>query len=600
MFEEKTSELPHKPIGPGRTLDRVQDRGNPVLPNWAGPTFVTWTRRLEFELYSYPRTSSYLRLPTSHFRLPNLVFRFPSSFLRNGCFFRTSITETSKHFRWKYIHVKVDSLMGSRKLIRDVFMSKQISLLRLPSQQAVGMRRPVVGQNWSTVSRSFSVFNDFSQKLKGEVKSNQEFQQSMKVLKEKTEELKSVKEDLKNRTKQTTEQLYKRVDGVWTEAEETAKKVSANVKEKISVSAAEVKETFGFGKRDSSDSPDMSSDSEARDGRHSTTETGNSQNSETSSSNKDSAGTSKTLYDKFKSKFSSVSPSVLSAFQKVKDVKVVELAKMGYDIVKDELSGKPSKRRPYAGHSPSTSKEGLSTKTDIVVVPKNESPWRKKWEALKEKMQGHPVYKRVSGISEPVVSKGQELAEDMRERWETSDNPVVHKIQDLNETVFGETAAALSFKEIRRRDPSFSLPEFVAEVQEMIKPTLTAYLKGDVEALKKNCCREVIERCAAEHKAYESNNIFFDNKILHISDVEVRETKLMGDSPIIIVAFQTQQIYCVRDREGLVREGGEDTIQTVYYAWAMQQVDPEELGEGAYYPIWRLREMQQLGVRALI
>jgi hypothetical protein len=29
-----------------------------------------------------------------------------------------------------------------------------------------------------------------------------------------------------------------------------------------------------------------------------------------------------------------------------------------------------------------------------------------------------------------VVTKGQELAEDLRERWETSDSPVVHKIQE--------------------------------------------------------------------------------------------------------------------------------------------------------------------------
>lgn len=42
----------------------------------------------------------------------------------------------------------------------------------------------------------------------------------------------------------------------------------------------------------------------------------------------------------------------------------------------------------------------------------------------------------------------------------------------------------------------------------------------------------------------------------------------------------------------------QDTIHTVYYAWAMQQLDPEE-GGGAY-STWKLREMQQLGVRALI
>lgn len=86
----------------------------------------------------------------------------------------------------------------------------------------------------------------------------------------------------------------------------------------------------------------------------------------------------------------------------------------------------------------------------------------------------------------------------------------------LNETIFQETDAATSMKEIRRRDPyghipffffcfgvfcftwfsckilvhwhlvlylwarSFSLPEFVAEVQEVVKPVLNAYIKvGD-------------------------------------------------------------------------------------------------------------------------
>ncbi|RVW24599.1 Mitochondrial import inner membrane translocase subunit TIM44-2 [Vitis vinifera] len=331
--------------------------------------------------------------------------------------------------------------------------------------------------------------------------------------------------------------------------------VSANVKEKISAATEDVKETFGKGKQEFSESAGTSAKSEAD------------------------------------SSVSTVSPKVSLAFEKLKEAKVLDLAKKGYGIVKDELSSNPSKRKQMQRAACSASPGERSTKTDIVIVPSKQSQWSKKWEALKDKasypwlqlawktMQGHPVFKRISGLSEPVVTKGQELAEDVRERWETSDNPVVHKIQDLNESVFGETAAAMSFKEIRRRDPSFSLPDFVSEVQEVIRPVLNAYIKGDAETLKKYCSPEVIERCKAEHGAYQTMGIIFDNKILHISDVEVRETKMMGTSPIIIVA---------------------DTIHTVYYAWAMQQVDAEELGEGAIYPIWRLREMQQLGVQALI
>ncbi|KAH9729383.1 mitochondrial import inner membrane translocase subunit TIM44-2 [Citrus sinensis] len=458
--------------------------------------------------------------------------------------------------------------MASRKLVRDLFLSRQRPrFLQLTPLQGSSTRLRLVSANGYSSNRQFSVFKEFSKKIKGEAESNPEFKHSVKELKKKAEEIKGVKEELKERTKQTTEQLYKQVDGVWTEAEST---VSASMKEKISAATEEVKGTFRTGSTDTS----AKHDDDVRDGFKASS--GEEKQKQTGSSD-----TAETFYGKLKSSISS--PKFTLAFQKLKEAKVVDLAKKGYDIVKDELSGSPSKRK-HLEYTPSPSWTGeKSTRTDLVVTPSKKSMWSK----LKEKMQGYPVFKRITGISEPVVTKGQEIAEDVRERWETSDNPIVHKIQDMNETIFQETDAAASIKEIRRRDPSFSLPDFVSEVQEAIRPVLSAYMKaslsffeideiGDVETLKKYCSPEVIERCKAEHTAYQSHGIFFDNR------------------------FQTQQIYCVRDKHGTITEGGKDTIQTVYYAWAMQQVDAEELGEDVLYPIWKLREMQQLGVQALI
>ena len=39
------------------------------------------------------------------------------------------------------------------------------------------------------------------------------------------------------------------------------------------------------------------------------------------------------------------------------------------------------------------------------------------------------------------------------------------------------------------------------------------YIQGDADTLKKYCSPEVIERCKAEHSAYQSMGIFFDNKV---------------------------------------------------------------------------------------
>ncbi|RZC83902.1 hypothetical protein C5167_046687 [Papaver somniferum] len=472
--------------------------------------------------------------------------------------------------------------MGSRKLVRDLFLAKQL-LFPLQSRQVVSSRLRLVSTNNGLLgSRRFSVFNEFSEKLKGEVKSNPDIQKSIKQLKEKAGEIKEAKEELKVRRFKGGPEMVN-----FTNAERSRQRRSFTRVWTV------------HGRRLKLQRRRILHQSSTNTGVHVKDEK-NAPSGEATSQNAESGDSQQSYFNRFKSTVSSAAPTVSPAFQKIKETKVLDIAKQGYAIVKDELSGKPSKRRHMQHEASSYPKGERSTKTDIVIIPTKQSRWGKKWEAFKEKMQGNPVIKRISGISEPVLTQSQELKEDVQDAWGTSDHPVVLKIQNMNETVFGETDAAISCKEIRRRDLSFSLPDFVAEVQEMIRPTLIAYFKGDVETLKKNCSPEVIERCKAEKQAYESQGMFFSNKILHISDVEVHEIKLMGNSPIIIVAFQTQQIYRVMDKEGSITEGGKDTIQTVYYQWAMQQVDVEDQEEGALYGIWRLRETQQLGMKALI
>ncbi|KAL8089148.1 mitochondrial import inner membrane translocase subunit TIM44-2 [Apium graveolens] len=482
--------------------------------------------------------------------------------------------------------------MAYTKLVRVFLLTKQPLFRQLLAPQVSIPRTRLRLQTPDCYMgvRQLSFFDKF----KEEVNKNPELDQSVKELKKKAEEFRGATENLKVRTKQTTEQLYKHVDGVWKEAEATTKKVSSNLKEKVSAATEEVKESFGMGKQESSGTnPDFNSG--VNDGSKSANGEGQQKSGHTDAA--------QTLYSKFKSGIAYISPNLSSAYQKVKDTKLVDLAKKGCDIVKEELKGTPTRKRRLEYTAPEVDPFAnieRSTRTDIVILPTKQSRWSKKWEAIKEKLRGNPVFKRVGGLSEPVVTKTQELAEDVREMWEVSDNPVVHKIQDINESVFGETAAGISVKEIRRRDPSFSLPEFRDEVQEVVRPILNAYYKGDVKFLKKYCIPEVIERCSAEHKAFASQNIVVDNKILHVSDVDVRETKMMGETPVIIVQFQTQEVYCIRDKVGSVAEGGQDMILTVQYGWAMQRMDDEEIEGGSPFPIWKLREMQKSGFQALI
>ncbi|KAL5554251.1 hypothetical protein UlMin_041652 [Ulmus minor] len=212
------------------------------------------------------------------------------------------------------------------------------------------------------------------------------------------------------------------------------------------------------------------------------------------SSSKDTA---EIFFGNFKSTISSSKGS--TAFQRFKESKFVDLAKKGYDIVKDELHGSPKKRK-HLQHEPS------------------KSPLAER--STRTKVQGHLVFKRHGVVTDPVVTKNQEIADDVRERWETSNNHIVHKIQDFNETIFQETDTTATIKEIQSGDITFSLPEFVTEVQEALKHVLKAYIKGDVETLKMFSTNEVIEWCKAEHSVYQNLGIFFDNK--SVDDVWIR------------------------------------------------------------------------------
>lgn len=82
-----------------------------------------------------------------------------------------------------------------------------------------------------------------------------------------------------------------------------------------------------------------------------------------------------TFFEKFKSGVSS--PKVAMMFQKLKEAKVIDIAKKAYDVVKDELSGNPTKRK-HLEHTPSPSWTGeKSTRTDLVVTQEKQSIWGK-------------------------------------------------------------------------------------------------------------------------------------------------------------------------------------------------------------------------------
>lgn len=56
-----------------------------------------------------------------------------------------------------------------------------------------------------------------------------------------------------------------------------------------------------------------------------------------------------------------------------------------------------------------------------------------------------------------AYQKGQQLVEDLKEKYETSDHPMVHKVEEYKERVLAGSEASRAMQEIRNRDQDFDM-----------------------------------------------------------------------------------------------------------------------------------------------
>lgn len=67
-----------------------------------------------------------------------------------------------------------------------------------------------------------------------------------------------------------------------------------------------------------------------------------------------------------------------------------------------------------------------------MVVPKKQNAWERRRDEIYERLQQNPVFRRIYGLgayAKPVLQKGQEIVEDVQEKWETSPSPAVERIR---------------------------------------------------------------------------------------------------------------------------------------------------------------------------
>lgn len=215
--------------------------------------------------------------------------------------------------------------------------------------------------------------------------------------------------------------------------------------------------------------------------------------------------------------------------------------------------------------------------TTLVQVKSQETEWDRTKARWREAAQRHPVLRGIWNFSERAGEKAGAAAGNMGDR------------------MFGETDEALTVYEIKERDPEFAMMGFMKEVREVIIPeVLEAYLKADEPTLKARCADKAYQAMFASMQERRHQGLTFDPRIIQIDDVQLSGARVLDNGPTLVVTFNAQQIHCIRDKNGLIVDGADDDIRSVYYTWAFQ------LDQDAYDLNWQLVEMQTMGAMKMI
>lgn len=111
--------------------------------------------------------------------------------------------------------------------------------------------------------------------------------------------------------------------------------------------------------------------------------------------------------------------------------------------------------------------------------------------------------------------------------------------------------------------------------------------RGDLEILKDWCHDAPYNLFAIPIKEAMAKGYKLDSKVLDIDNVDLVMGKVMDQGPVLIITFTSQQIMCVKDKDGKVIEGDSEKVMRVTYVWVLCR-DPTEPNPSA---AWRLLDL---------
>ena len=231
------------------------------------------------------------------------------------------------------------------------------------------------------------------------------------------------------------------------------------------------------------------------------------------------------------------------------------------------------------------------------------------WEAMKQRLGESELIKNIlrgtKKFQKTDIGKGatdighgvKDKIDDVREYWETTQNPVVYYVSGAIDGLTGDTEEGLAIGHIRKYDPDFEKETWASEMENgLCLDLVTAHLDGNIDHLKEYLGEAVLNKLNEDIKARKKDNKYIDPNVLDFREVDVKIKDMEGLGPVVALTYQVQQINVVRNKEGKIVEGDENDIRARFYVVAFKlEIEEGEEGEGDMVALWKCIDYGYMG-----
>ncbi|KAL7061901.1 hypothetical protein AAHC03_01204 [Spirometra sp. Aus1] len=276
------------------------------------------------------------------------------------------------------------------------------------------------------------------------------------------------------------------------------------------------------------------------------------------------------------------------ASRSIGDTEFVKSARESISAIEKELQSdralvyrapdKPRTRKELSGNLKERIVEA-DTESSGVVLHKD-SKWLSAWDDFKDNNQ--------------YVQKFF----DLKTRYEESDHLLVRSFRFVTDKIsdlFGGKSTSNELQtvldEITKIDGTFTLEKFIRYCRmEVIPNVLESIIHGNLEVLKDWCYEAPFNVLSAPIKQAQEMGYKLDSRVLDVHNIDVHMGKMMDQGPVLIITFQAQQISCVRDSLGQVKEGDPEKVLRVTHVWALCR-DQNEMNP---WTAWRVLDIAMM------